>query len=142
MKKLLILIVALFVASTLSAQTYKVGDIYDVDGKKGVVFEISEDGKHGKIISTELSSDKITWSQAMEWGKQLKDGWYMPSYEELNEVLKVRDQVYAKMPNARGYYWTTTEFNSDCAWMVSIRTDSRGASYKENKFSAKPIANF
>ena len=142
MKKLLILIVALFAVSTLSAQSYKVGDIYDVDGKKGIVFEVSEDGKHGKIIATEIISEKMTWGKAMEWGKQLKDGWYMPSYEEMLVVLEVVDKVLPKMADVRGYFWTTTEFDSNCAWMVYLRTNSRGALSKGNLFQVKPVSKF
>ena len=32
-------------------KTYKVGDYYNENGKEGVVFEVSADGKHGKIVS-------------------------------------------------------------------------------------------
>ncbi|MBO5806327.1 MAG: TIR domain-containing protein [Tidjanibacter sp.] len=35
------------------AKTYKVGDLYDDGTKKGVVFDVSPDGKHGKIVSVE-----------------------------------------------------------------------------------------
>lgn len=37
------------------AKTYKVGDLYDDGIKKGVVFEVSADGKSGKIVSLEES---------------------------------------------------------------------------------------
>ena len=142
MKKLLILSVALLATFNLSAQTYKVGDIYDVNGKKGVVFEVSEDGKHGKIVSEDIVSEKMTWDKAMEWCKQLKDGWYAPSLEEMNAILKVCDELSAKMPKSRSFYWTTTEYNKDCAWFGAIRGGSRGALYKGNKFYAKPISKF
>ncbi len=142
MKKLLIFICALFAVSTLSAQTYNVGDYYNVDGKKGVVFEVSEDGKHGKIISDELVSEATTWYKAMEWGKQLKDGWYLPSYEEMQVLLKSWEIVYAKMPVVGVVLWTTTEFDSNCAWMVTIKGDGRGALYKGNKFHVRPISKF
>ena len=146
MKKLLILIVALFATFTLSAQTYKVGDTYDVNGKKGVVFEVSEDGKHGKIIADDIVSEKMTWGKAMKWSKQLKDGWYVPSIEEMNVLLSVRDVLLGKVSTSAraysGYYWTATEFNADCAWMVSIKTNSRGGCYKANLFSIRPISKF
>ena len=150
MKKLLILTVALFAAFNLSAQTYKIGDVYDVNGKKGIVFEVSEDGKHGKIIASDIVSDKMTWGKAMEWAKQLKDGWYVPSIDEMNALLSVIDELLGA-GNAKtlvssrsysGYYWTATEFNADCAWMVSIKTDSRGGCYKANLFSIRPISKF
>ena len=45
----------------ITAKTYKVGDYYDDGKKQGVVFEVSADGKHGKIISlTEYRS--LSWS--------------------------------------------------------------------------------
>ena len=42
------------------AKTYKVGDSYDENGKKGVVFEVSADGKHGKIVS--LAEERLEWA--------------------------------------------------------------------------------
>ncbi len=40
---------------------YSVGDYYNQDGKEGVVFEVTEDGLHGKIISMTQSS-KLQWA--------------------------------------------------------------------------------
>lgn len=42
------------------AKTYKVGDFYDENGKRGVVFEVSADGKHGKIVS--FNETELTWA--------------------------------------------------------------------------------
>ncbi len=41
---------------------YKVGDYYDDGKKQGVVFEVSADGKHGKIVSLTESSNELRWS--------------------------------------------------------------------------------
>ena len=41
---------------------YKVGDYYNENGKRGVVFEVSADGKSGKIVSLYDSSAKSEWS--------------------------------------------------------------------------------
>lgn len=38
---------------------YRVGDIYDADGKRGVVFEIDSMGNHGKIVA--LYETKCRW---------------------------------------------------------------------------------
>ena len=65
MKKLLALTIALLSISNLYAQTYKVGDFYDVEGKKGVVFEVSEDGKHGTIIALTQPEGIMPWAEAM-----------------------------------------------------------------------------
>jgi hypothetical protein len=146
MKKLLILIAALFTISTLSAQVYKVGDYYDADGKKGVIFEVTEDGKHGKIIAEKQPVEKMTWHKAMEFGQQLKDGWYIPSYDEFEVLLDRLDVVGNKLQEvgvkAPHFCWSTTEFGADCAWCVSMRTDSKGGFYKGNKFNICIVSKF
>ena len=43
-------------------KTYKVGDYYDDGKKQGVVFEVTADGKHGKIVSLMESSKVLSWS--------------------------------------------------------------------------------
>lgn len=41
---------------------YKVGDYYNDGTKEGVVFEVSADGKHGKIVSMTQSASTLQWS--------------------------------------------------------------------------------
>ena len=41
---------------------YKVGDYYNENGKRGVVFEVSADGRHGKIVSMKQSKKELQWS--------------------------------------------------------------------------------
>lgn len=150
MKKLILLIGALFAFSNISAQTYKVGDLYDVDGKKGVVFEVSADGQHGKIIAHTEPQCVMTWSKAMEWNKQLTDGWYLPTREEWLKVFEVRD-IVAPVVEATGdkliigsnsFYWSTDEFGVDFAWIVSLQYASNGGSYKGNGFNVRAISAF
>ena len=47
-------------------KTYKVGDYYDDGKKQGVVFEVTADGQHGKIVS--LTETKIEWAKDEEFG--------------------------------------------------------------------------
>ena len=46
----------------ISIKTYKVGDYYNENGKEGVVFEVSADGRHGKIVSMKQSAQELEWS--------------------------------------------------------------------------------
>ena len=150
MKKFTLLIVALFAVATLSAQTFKVGDLYDVDGKRGVVFDVSEDGKHGTIIALTQPEGIMTWYKAMEWGKQLKDGWYIPSHKELLVLLDARDVVNEKLQevgqrltmHSSYFYWSTTEFDKYCVWVVCMMTGSSGGSYKLNPFNVRAVSKF
>ena len=47
--------------ATTSNKVYKVGDYYNENGKEGVVFEVSADGHHGKIVDLKLS-DARCWA--------------------------------------------------------------------------------
>lgn len=115
----------------LVEKTYKVGDLYDVNGRKGVVFVVSEDGLHGRIIS--LKQIKATPSEAIEWCKILGDNWRLPTMVELKLLYKVKDVVnkalffadaeplkktpayWSKDVNSegeRGYYWMDSDENN------------------------------
>lgn len=48
--------------------TYKVGDYYNENGKKGIVFEVWDGGRHGKIVS--LDETKVAWDSRVK----IKDG--------------------------------------------------------------------
>ena len=49
-----------------SGRTYKVGDLYNENGLKGVVFEVSADGRSGKIVHLEKSRNSLNWSNESE----------------------------------------------------------------------------
>ena len=150
MKRVFLLLMAQFIVLTLSAQSYKVGDLYDVEGKQGVVFEVSEDGKHGTIIALTQPEGFMTWHKAMEWGKQLKDGWYIPSHKELLALLDVHEVVNNSLQGVGKrltmhpsyFYWSTTEFDPDCVWVVCMLTGSSGGSYKLNTFNVRAVSKF
>ena len=52
-------------------KTYKVGDYYNDGTKEGVVFEVSADGKHGKIVSMTQSSKWLDWTSDKAERKRL-----------------------------------------------------------------------
>ncbi|MBQ8853529.1 MAG: DUF1566 domain-containing protein [Alistipes sp.] len=55
----------------LQTKTYKVGDYYNENGKEGVVFEIADGGRHGKIISMKQSATKLQWCSEKKERKRL-----------------------------------------------------------------------
>lgn len=56
----------------------KVGDVYDRDGVKGVIYEVSNDGLRGKIVSlaqiTEIWSSRYTSSNGRTYANSMDDG--------------------------------------------------------------------
>jgi len=51
---------------------YKVGDYYNVNGKQGVVFEVSDGGRHGRIVS--LDETVAQWCTYEQYKKGIKLG--------------------------------------------------------------------
>lgn len=45
-----------------SGKSYKVGDFYNENGLRGVVFEVSTDGKNGKIVNMSESDGGLLWT--------------------------------------------------------------------------------
>ncbi len=54
------------------AKTYKVGDYYNENGKEGVVFDVWDEGKHGKIVS--LDQAKLQWCSKAQYDKKIVVG--------------------------------------------------------------------
>lgn len=46
----------------MSGKTYKIGDYYCENGREGVVFEVSDNGRHGKIVSMKQSAGRLQWA--------------------------------------------------------------------------------
>ncbi len=59
-------------AHTATEPTYQVGDYYDRNGIRGVVFEVSDGGRHGKIVS--LDETKNCWCTTSQYDKEITTG--------------------------------------------------------------------
>ena len=91
---------------------YKVGDLYNVKGKQGVVFEVSDGDLHGKIVS--LDETSTCWIDADDWCNKKDGDWYLPAKEELMAIFKNELAINSTLVeyNAEqisGYYWSSTE---------------------------------
>ena len=54
-----------------TSTTYKIGDYYNVNGKEGVVFEVTDGGRHGKIVS--LDETEAQWDSRVELNDDFDD---------------------------------------------------------------------
>lgn len=102
MKRAFITICAAIVATLLAQCTtfpqksWQVGDIYEVNGVKGVVFAVTNDGKHGRVISFEETY--ANYDDAVAWAQSLGEGWRLPNYDEVKiigrKILEINEQLY------------------------------------------------
>ena len=83
------------------AKTYKVGDYYDDGKKQGVVFEVTADGQHGKIVSLTESSEKLIWSK---WSAILCLIGADDKYNGANNMAKVK-QIKAWRKKYPAFAW-------------------------------------
>lgn len=59
----------------LSSPRYAIGDYYEKDGKKGIVFYITDNGKHGKAVSVHKAPDALWQTQSVFVGaSSVSDG--------------------------------------------------------------------
>ena len=110
--------------------TYSVGDVYNDGVHRGVVFEVSEDGLTGKIVAFVDAEQKLLWSEAKAWCKELGEGWRLPSVDEattLYNALSVVNNTLASTTDASpllmDWYWTADKAsNNEFVWTFNMET--------------------
>lgn len=164
---------------TLSTRQWKIGDLYNAEDKKGIVFCVDETGRHGKIVSLNqaylqwctpaaqkkwaslrgsskedgfknthriLDSVIIDQYPAFLWCKSHGPDWYLPSLNEMKEILHNDCVINAlkihgiHTPSLKNH-WTSTEVNSRFAYMLS-RKDDLEKSAKEVQALVRAICLF
>lgn len=128
------------------SKTYKVGDYYDANGKQGVVFVVTPDGKRGKIVSLN-SLGKMPWENAIAACRNLGNGWRLPSKEDLLAIYKVKstlDSTLAAVGDELplSYYWSSTEYNSDWAWTVGVKLGYTNSMPKSDNLYVRAVSAF
>ena len=146
MKKIFLLICALFVVGNISAQTRKVGDIIMVGGEFGVVFAVTTDGRHGKAVS--VSETECTWDNAKKWCAKLGYGWKLPTKDELQIIYRKKSAINSAL-SVNGYttlknewYWSSTEYREFCAWDVSMYIGYTSTNPKNDSTYVRAVSAF
>jgi hypothetical protein len=146
MKRLLILLGALLALSSTSfAQRRQVGDIIMINGELGVVYAVTSDGLHGKVMSVaEIDCD---WTSAKKWCSQLGGGWKLPLRSDLPTICNKRDKINQVL-KANGYtevqeiYWTSEEYDKDSAWVVNVYFGGTGSHVKYDRDYVRAVSAF
>ena len=115
---------------------YQVGDYYNRNGNKGVVFKIWDGGRNGKILSLDETACK--WKDAEQWCRNHGDGWYLPTKDDLLAIYRNQQDVNEGLNKYKGGklknddYWSSTEYKDD-AWYVRMSDGYTSRDYN-NKY--------
>lgn len=143
---LLVALFALFATMTASAQQpWKVGDYYDVDGKQGVVFDVTPDGQHGKIVCLRDLGNG-SWNIAKSWCAKLGTGWYLPSIDELESMYKVKSEINPTLlavgDPLESSYWSSTAYGSYSSWIFFMRYGSTSYNRDYTSYCVRAVSAF
>lgn len=124
---------------------YSVGDIIMVGGELGVVFAVTSDGEHGKVMS--VSQTECSWYKAETWCTRYGSSWRLPSVSELKIISKKCDVLNSAL-TANGYeildesIWSSDEYDSDDAWLVYMYGGSTGNFGKGYNYGVRAVSAF
>ena len=141
------MVIALFAINTMvQAQSRKVGDVVVIGNEVGVVFFVTPDGQHGKVMST--SEIKSTWEDACIWCSQLGIGWRLPSQSDLGAIHGKKDQLNSVL-SANGYeairneyYWSADTSSDGVAWRVYMDYGTLGSNSKYYRTYVRAVSAF
>ena len=118
MKKYLI-IIALFISFTSVSQI--IGTTYKLDSIEIAQFDLPT---------------TTTWYNAKRECKELGKGWRLPTKEELDEMYNNKDLI-GNFVNTN--YWSSTEYNSNYAWMQVFTHKLIAVTLKEGHINARAV---
>lgn len=137
------LLSSLEIVDTPLKSSFQIGDVFDTGGEEGVVFAIGDEvklvstdetrtewGYYGTKIGTgsdaKSNTDKIeSGSPAASWCRKKGASWYLPSTDELKEMIQKRTVIDNTIKNIGGAYvydgenyefkcwWSSKEYSSD-----------------------------
>ena len=87
-----------------ASKTYKIGDLYDENGKQGIVFDVTADGKHGKIVS--LNEGKgLSWAVVDVYNRKTDATSHDDGMSNFNKIKKQSNWE----TNYPAFAWCATE---------------------------------
>jgi hypothetical protein len=93
-----------------------------------------------KLDSIEIAQydlpTEVTWYNAKRECKELGKGWRLPTKEELDEMYNNKDLI-GNFVNTN--YWSSTEYNSNYAWMQVFTHKLIAVTLKEGHINARAV---
>lgn len=129
-----------------AVRTYKVGDYIEINGVGGVVFAVWNNGQNGKAVS--LKEFECDWYSAPQKCSSLGKGWRLPSMSEWRAIYNQKSVInntlasMAEKGLSNALYWSSVEYNSDCAWLFLVGYGNTRKSGKIHDYSVRAVSDF
>jgi hypothetical protein len=137
----------LSIFNTTGKVFYYIGQYSTTFGSRGIVYEITNGGQNGKMISTKETYKN--WSEAKTWCSNYGSGWYLPSLEELKTIYNNKSSINSTLSANdfttldSGNYWSSSESYYDNACIL-IFSNGEWANHlnKKNSYYVRAVLAF
>ena len=116
--------------------TYRLGDMGPLGGK---VYYIDDSGEHGLEAKAADEINSLSWSEAVTAVSTYGSGWHLPTKTELKVLYEQRKVVGGF---AKDDYWSSTELDSNSAWIQGFVNGDQDRYNKYSKLSVRAVRAF
>ena len=116
--------------------TYGLGDMGPLGGK---VYYIDDSGEHGLEAKATDEINSLSWSDAVTAASAYGAGWHLPTKTELKMLYEQRNVVGGF---AKDDYWSSTELDSNSAWIQGFGNGDQDRYNKYSKLSVRAVRAF
>jgi hypothetical protein len=96
-------------------------------------------------ILAQCSETPIASSEALEFENEDYSDWYLPSFDEVQEMYYKIGQgssIGNKGNFSNSWYWTSSQANTEIAWGFSFNNGTTFNFYKSSAFMIRPVRSF
>jgi hypothetical protein len=116
--------------------TYRLGDNGPQGGK---VYYVDDSGEHGLEAKAADETNSLSWSDAVTAASAYGSGWHLPTKTELKVLYEHRNVVGGF---AKDDYWSSTELDSNSAWIQGFVNGDQDRYNKYSKLSVRAVRAF
>jgi Protein of unknown function (DUF1566) len=125
-----------------NGNSYKPGAMYglgDSGPQGGKVYYVDDSGEHGLEAKAADEINSLSWSDAVTAAGAYGSGWRLPTKTELKVLYEQRNVVGGF---AKDDYWSSTELDSNSAWIQGFGNGDQDRYNKYSKLSVRAVRPF
>ncbi len=125
-----------------NGNSYKPGAIYvlgDTGPLGGKVYYVDNSGEHGLEAKASDEINSLIWSDAVAAASAYGFGWHLPTKTELKVLYEHKNVVGGF---AKDDYWSSTELDSNSAWIQGFFNGDQDRYNKYSKLSVRAVRDF